>query len=145
SLEDEEDTLQDVMNIVGQEEIERTEWAMAKIGLEKMIDCLNEVRTRSEEWAIPTMASFEDGRKLSEFVFEGCNSADLEELSQLLVLDEVDGDFLNELIGYYQQASSRFARMRAKSVGGILALQEETVSQWRENVGPSKSEGAIDD
>ncbi len=136
-LEDEEATLQDVMNIIGQEEIEPTEWAMAKIGLEKMIDSLSEVRTKSEEWAIPSMASFEDGRKLSEFVFEGCNSTEIEELSQLLVLDEVDGDFLNELIGYYQQASGRFARMRAKSVGGILALQEKTASQWREKVGPS--------
>ncbi len=131
-LGEEASTLENVLQVITQEEIEANDWHMAKLGLEKMIETFAEVREQSKSWTLPPMSSFEEDQNLSDFVFEGYDAEVTNDLRESILVDDIQEAFLRALIAAYDQAEGRFDRLIAKCTGGTLNLQDEIASQWHQ-------------
>jgi hypothetical protein len=101
-------------------------------GLREAASRLNEVSMASTRFRIPALKNLENGPFLSEFLRLG----DLiDELRYRR--DTIESAWVDRLLGRLGETADKLQRLHFKSLGGILALQERIVGQWRDRPTPT--------
>jgi Zn-dependent protease with chaperone function len=77
----------------------------------------------AREINLPAMKNFEEGERLADFILEG-------KMVPEPPLSELKGTWVHKLMTQLQGVKNRCFRLHFKSVGGILAMQEQVVAAW---------------
>lgn len=90
---------------------------------------LKKVVQDAREVNLPAMRNFEEGERLADFILEDKLVAELPETY-------VKGVWVQKLLTQLNKVKQRCRRLHFKSLGGILALQEQIAAGWRERRAP---------
>ncbi len=112
---------------------EMSEGAFSNVvtGLREAASRLNEVSMASTRFRIPVLKNIENGPFLSEFLGLGDLIDELRYRS-----DTIEGAWVDRLLARLGETADKLQRLHFKSLGGILALQERLVAQWRDQPAP---------
>ncbi|MBZ0116217.1 MAG: M48 family metalloprotease [Sandaracinaceae bacterium] len=106
-------------------QLSETEFGQLIAGLTEAHERLQEVLERSEGMSFPVLKNLEAGGSLRAFLLPGALVLSPEGASS------IGGDFIQALLGQLGEVDDKLQRLFFKSMGGLLALQEEIVRQAR--------------
>jgi hypothetical protein len=91
----------------------------------KAHDALVRCLTRADKWALPRLVNLKQGKPLGHFLFDRDVIKGLRPTAQRLT-----ARWIGRFLGQLGEVQERVRRIHFKSLGGILALQEELREKW---------------
>lgn len=98
---------------------------------------LKKILRAAKDLDLPAMKNFEEGDRLADFLLD-------EDIVKELPETYVKGKWIDKMMRQLDQVMSKSARLHAKSLGGILRLQEEIAVKFLARNQPIEAEVVVD-